>query len=79
MHHDRLQDAVLSDVLGKFVESIGWELCARVVGVFAQALDGDDACLVDTDVECRGFARGRQWRLCDLNCAGAAFIKCNLD
>ena len=42
MHDDRLKDAVLSDVLGEFVNSRLRELGARVLGVFAQPLDGDN-------------------------------------
>jgi hypothetical protein len=76
-HHDRLQHAVLSDVLGEFGESNGRELCPRVVGVFVQALDGDDARLANPDVERWGFARSRQWRLGNIHCNGTAFNKCS--
>ena len=50
MHDDRLKDAVLPDVLGEFVQAGFGKLGARIVGVFVQALDGDNECLSGKDL-----------------------------
>jgi hypothetical protein len=63
VHHDRLKNAVLPNVLGEFVEPRFRELGTRVVAVLVQALDGDEKCLAGHDIGCRDFARGREgWR-----------------
>jgi hypothetical protein len=60
MHDDRLKVAVLSDVLGEFVQTGLRELSARIVRVFVQVLDGDDECLAGKDFEDRDVARVRE-------------------
>lgn len=56
MHDDRLKDTALPYVLGEFVEPSFRELGARVAGVFVQAVDGDEECVADSDIECRRVA-----------------------
>jgi hypothetical protein len=41
IHDDRLQDAALADVVGKFVDLRLGELGARVVRVFVESIDAD--------------------------------------
>jgi hypothetical protein len=77
MHNDRLKDAVLPNVLGKFTEPCFRELCARVANVFVQSLNGDEERLPGNNVECRGVARGREGQRTDIKRIDAGLCKPN--
>lgn len=76
MHNDRLKDAVLPNVLGKFTEPCFRELGARVANVFVQSLNGHEERLHGNNVECRGVAQGREERI-DIKRIDAGFCEPN--
>lgn len=75
MHDDRLKDAVLPNVLGKFTEPCFREHGARVANVFVQALNGDEERLAGNNVECRGVARGREGQRTDIKRIDVGFCE----